>query len=205
MKKLCLPADDIVREHFDNKLSVQKIAALYGVSRDVIVRTLQEAGHTQRGRGSAMRERMAAASPEQRLAWSEAAHAAVRGKPVPHSIRVSQAEGRSGKVGSVYEQRVGDALRQCGLVPISGYAVDIFNLDIAFPEEKLAIEVDGGNWHTSPRKASQDAKKLSFLLRSGWTLDRIQVTKKTSDSDLISYAQKVVALLQVLRGQPRTV
>ncbi len=57
-----------------------------------------------------------------------------------------------------------------GLYPVPLYAVYKFNIDLAFPRNKLAIEVHGGNFHTSPKKIAQDKVKSKYLKSIGWDM-----------------------------------
>jgi very-short-patch-repair endonuclease len=48
--------------------------------------------------------------------------------------------------------------------------MDRFNIDVAIPHLKLAIEVQGGHWHTSPRHVEQERRKSEHLQANGWSL-----------------------------------
>lgn len=45
-------------------------------------------------------------------------------------------------------------------------------IDFAFPQKKLAIEVDSGSFHTMEEQVKNDAKKDNILTQNGWTLLR---------------------------------
>lgn len=49
-----------------------------------------------------------------------------------------------------------------------------FVVDFAVPSKKIAIEVDGEKWHSSPEARKRDAFKDSQLRREGWKLLRIK-------------------------------
>jgi len=77
------------------------------------------------------------------------------------------------KVMSKYETILNALLANKGIACIPQFAVDIFNIDLAIPDRKLAIEVDGGNWHHNhPRKLAQDKTKTEYLESVGWTVLR---------------------------------
>jgi len=62
------------------------------------------------------------------------------------------------------------AFHAAGLYPISLFAVDKFNVDFAFPAEKVAVEYHGGNWHNTKTKQAQDSRKADYLRGQGWAL-----------------------------------
>lgn len=45
-------------------------------------------------------------------------------------------------------------------------------VDVAFPEFRLAIEVDGMAWHTSPKSFQEDRSRQNDLIAAGWTVLR---------------------------------
>ena len=64
-----------------------------------------------------------------------------------------------------------------GLFPIPLYAIYKFNIDLAFPEHKLAVEIHGGNFHTTPKKIKQDMAKEEYLKSIGWNIVVIEQGK----------------------------
>lgn len=48
-----------------------------------------------------------------------------------------------------------------------------FIIDIAFPDQKLAIELDGDYWHSTKKNRQRDKMKDSILKREGWSIIRI--------------------------------
>lgn len=66
-----------------------------------------------------------------------------------------------------------EALKSKGLYPIPEYAIHRYNIDLAFPEIKLAVEVDGGNWHQSDPHLKKQSKKESYLHKKGWAIIRV--------------------------------
>lgn len=68
-------------------------------------------------------------------------------------------------------QRAAVALaEELGLRPIVEFAFDRYNIDIALPDQMVAIEINGGNWHTQERDAPRDGA----LIAAGWTVHRFQ-------------------------------
>lgn len=49
-----------------------------------------------------------------------------------------------------------------------------YKIDLANPETKIAVEIDGSS-HRQPRREAADSRKDSFLQSKGWTVLRFQV------------------------------
>jgi len=54
------------------------------------------------------------------------------------------------------------------------YPVNHYSLDVAFPDKKIAVEIDGDYWHSLPRMKKKDKKKDSHLQSLGWKVIRIK-------------------------------
>jgi very-short-patch-repair endonuclease len=75
------------------------------------------------------------------------------------------------------EQRFREALERRGLRRGIDFATQYplrysFVLDFAFPEQKIAVEVDGQPWHSSPAAKERDGFKNYILNKRGWRLYR---------------------------------
>lgn len=83
------------------------------------------------------------------------------------------------------QRMVEEMLANLGVQFSSEYFLDFFSIDIAIPERKIAIEVDGDYFHSNPRlypeipqygaqlrNFNQDQKKNQYLASQGWTLIR---------------------------------
>lgn len=74
---------------------------------------------------------------------------------------------------SVAERAVVAALRAGGVTgfrcnhPVGRYAVDI-----AFPAERVAVEVDGFAFHSDPARFRSDRRRQNVLVLAGWTVVR---------------------------------
>lgn len=92
--------------------------------------------------------------------------------------RIARGHQRRAKL-SKYEISLRDALAAEGIEPVPLFAIDRFNIDLAFPDAMLAVEVDGGNWHnTEPRKIAQDAAKEAHLVAAGWRVVRVKTRRR---------------------------
>jgi very-short-patch-repair endonuclease len=50
--------------------------------------------------------------------------------------------------------------------------VDQYRVDFAVPEKKVAIELDGHEWHNTREQRTYDAKRDRYLLLHGWRIIR---------------------------------
>ena len=53
------------------------------------------------------------------------------------------------------------------------YQVDYYFIDIAWPQLKYGVELDGLNFHCSPKQVDKDVKKDLYLQKKGWEIKRI--------------------------------
>lgn len=68
-----------------------------------------------------------------------------------------------------------------------GYRLAGYEVDIAFPARRVAIEIDGWAWHTDVERFRRDRRRQNTLVLAGWTVLRF-----TWD-DLIHRPDRVVA------------
>lgn len=76
-----------------------------------------------------------------------------------------------GKHNSRLEGLVLDEFVAWGFQPEWNYPVDKFEIDFAFPELKLAIEIDGAKFHREDQK-ERDSWRQKILESKGWKFER---------------------------------
>jgi very-short-patch-repair endonuclease len=76
--------------------------------------------------------------------------------------------------------------------PIGGYKVDV-----AFPQQKVAIEVDGWAFHCDPEAFAIDRKRQNAIALLGWQVLRFTWL------DLTEYPQRVIAEIRQAIRSPR--
>lgn len=59
--------------------------------------------------------------------------------------------------------------------------VDSYRVDLAIPEKKVAIELDGHEFHKSREQRTYDAKRERYLQRQGWQVIRFKGTEIHKD------------------------
>jgi predicted transcriptional regulator of viral defense system len=74
----------------------------------------------------------------------------------------------------------------------------IAELDLAYPDLMIAIEVDGFQWHSSPRQKRTDEARQNRLVLAGWTVLRF------SAADVRARPHHVVATIRAALEAART-
>ena len=59
--------------------------------------------------------------------------------------------------------------------------------DLAFPDLRLAIEIDGWAWHHNPERFQEDRRRQNALVAAGWTVLRF------TWADLVERPEQVLA------------
>jgi very-short-patch-repair endonuclease len=74
---------------------------------------------------------------------------------------------------SAAERIVVRLLREAGIGGwVLGHPFGPYTIDVAFPDARLAIEVDGWAWHVDQDRFVGDRRKGNALVRAGWTVLR---------------------------------
>jgi very-short-patch-repair endonuclease len=64
-------------------------------------------------------------------------------------------------------------LREAGIGGwVLGHPLGPYRIDLAFPAQRVAVEVDGWAWHVDPERFRSDRRKGNFVTRIGWDLLR---------------------------------
>lgn len=87
------------------------------------------------------------------------------------------------------ESRVLRALVAAGLVvPVQQHRVRLgkrtFRIDLAYPVAKLAIELDGWEFHSSRTAFDDDRARANALVAAGWTL--LRFTSRSTDAEIVA-------------------
>ncbi|MFV9511794.1 endonuclease domain-containing protein [Tepidibacillus sp. LV47] len=82
-------------------------------------------------------------------------------------------DGERLKTESPIERRLYDALTSRGHYIVTQYPMGKYRIDIALPQNKIAIECDGHQFHSSKEAKERDKRKDKFLRSKGWKVIRI--------------------------------
>jgi very-short-patch-repair endonuclease len=98
---------------------------------------------------------------------------------------------------SAAERVVVRLLRAAGVTGwVLGLPFGPYKIDLAFPEVKLAVEIDGWAWHVDQDRFVGDRRKQNSLVRAGWTVLRFTWHDLTTAPHSV-VAQIVAALARV--------
>ena len=80
------------------------------------------------------------------------------------------------------------ALTSAGLTPQRQFRVvadgRVYFLDLAYPNERIAIEIDGFEFHRSRGAFDSDRVRQNDLVRAGWIV--LRFTSKSSDEEIVA-------------------
>ena len=81
------------------------------------------------------------------------------------------------KCESPIEHRLYSVLKSNGYHPTTQVKVGRYRIDLAFENQKLAIECDGKPYHSSPNAKARDKRKDAYLRSQGWKILRFSGTR----------------------------
>jgi very-short-patch-repair endonuclease len=88
-------------------------------------------------------------------------------------------------------------LRLAGLMPEPQYVVRdaegrfVARVDLAFPEQRVAIEYDGA-WHGRPGQLARDRRRLDALVAAGWTVLHVTAGDLHDPSALVNAVRRLL-------------
>ena len=84
------------------------------------------------------------------------------------------------------ERQAGDVLEELDIEYVSQYPTHSgFIIDFVILDQKIAIEVDGTNWHSSKEAKKRDRFKDYQLGREGWLVIRLKEEEKERWKDFL--------------------
>lgn len=178
------------RRYIDEKATYRELTSEIGINTRTLMRLMKECNIDPIDKKESIKRQLEK-DPElfNRLAANGSSERAAR-------TRAIKRQANWGTFCTPYEHAFLSALTEAGLHPIPQLAVGTFNIDFAFPEVNLAVELDP-RWHNSPKKRPLDAKKDAFLKSLGWTVLRIDSrTSHSHNIDKVSAALNALASIQ---------
>jgi very-short-patch-repair endonuclease len=79
----------------------------------------------------------------------------------------------------------------------TNYPVGGYKIDVGFPKQRVAIEVDGWAFHSDPEAFAVDRKRQNAIALLGWQVLRFTWL------DLTEYPQRVIAEIRRAIRSPR--
>jgi very-short-patch-repair endonuclease len=149
--------------------------------------TIIEAAVRQRG-GMKLMDSVLQRNVELRELWS--AHLRNKGRyGSPAARRLLQAASDGAR--SAAERLLIKLLREAGITAWrTNYPIGPYKVDVAFPDGKVAIEVDGLAFHSSAEDFQNDRERQNYIALLGWQVLRFTWL------DLTVYPKRVIALIR---------
>lgn len=169
-RKIQIPSEVISR--YQSGESEYAIANSLGITRAPLRKYLVDAGVEIRSHSKAGLLRASKMTEGERLKQASAAHAAVRGKPRSKSSNIigARTRQRATSCDSEIENRFMNMIVPFGHIPVRQKAISVYNLDFAFEEFSVAVELFGGGWHATGKHARVHFERSKYLLDQGWDL-----------------------------------
>ncbi len=79
------------------------------------------------------------------------------------------------------------------------YKIGPYSVDFGFPDIKLAVEVDGKAYHSSPADLERDRRRTAYLAKCGWTVIRFRASDVFANS--MTIADKIARTVSGLQAQ----
>lgn len=189
--------------HRVDDLAEVDISRIEGIPTTTVTRTLVDLGAVvgldalERATESTLRH---GTTSERRLLWRVEALSR-RGRPGPSSLRTVLSR-RAGKraTGSEFETRVVQCLRDRGLPdPVRQHRVRAAGrtacIDLAYPDQRVAIELDGWAAHGGPDAFVADRRRQNIVVLAGWNVLRFTWRDLTERPDGLAREVSTALLL----------
>lgn len=167
--------EELKRLYRDGEM-VQALARRYCVGANTVKRHLVEAGVRLRTRAESYKMRHGKLSAEERLRVKKVAWDALKKRGYSPEILAKRNAPRRGRLNSPIQKVVSALMGKAGMRPEPSFMVGVHLVDFAFPESRLAVDLDCGDWPAYSRKAVYLMDKDNALAVSGWRMYRMTVT-----------------------------
>ena len=194
---------NIDKMHNVEMKTIKEIAENYGIARTTVMRICKIHGIKTRTISEDNYRRYSEMTEEQIKAQTEKAHKGIRElfkNPEWKETQIRKVHEAQNFCISAPERLFQKLMNENGYFPISQYSEGMagFMIDFAFPDIKLAIEIDGEYWHNLPQTRKRDKCKNYFLrVKKGWELIRIPACDFTKNTD--HYIWEVIQTIETLK------
>ena len=192
-RKLHGVADDVV-VHRSIVLPRSDLTKVDGVPCVTVERTLVDLGAVVSRHKVAYALDAAIRNELTDLALVEYVHARRRGRGRRGAgvlAHVLEAHERTGATESPYERDVVTAVMEAGLplprlqYEIRDHSGEAARVDLAWPNERLIVEVDGHGFHSDRAQRAHDAERQNRLVSMGWTVLRFTTDQIFDDVNAV--------------------
>lgn len=193
----------IDKEHNVDNMTIKAIAKKHGLVRISLMRWCKKYGIKTRTISEDNQRRYSTMTKEEKREQVRSANIGIREKfkdPIWKENQIRKVHEAQNYCISAPERLFQKLINEMGYFPIAQYSEGMagFMIDFAFPEIKLAIEIDGEYWHNLESTKKRDRRKDYFLKnKKGWELIRIPAKDFELHSD--HYLWEVVQTIEVLK------
>lgn len=195
--------DLIDKEHNEKLMTIKTIAEKYGIVRITLMRWCKKYGVKTRTVSEDNYRRYSTMTEEQIKEQTKKANAGIRElfkDPQWKEQQIEKVMTAQNTKPSRPENLFYEKITELGYYPERQYRKDMggFALDFAFPEIKLAIEIDGEYWHNLEKTKAKDRRRNYFLgVKKGWEVIHIPAKDFTQHSE--HYVWEVVQTIETLK------
>lgn len=193
----------IDRMHNVEMKTIKQISEELGIVRISIMRVCKKYGIKTRTISEDNQRRYSTMTEEEKREQVRSANIGIREKfkdPIWKENQIRKVHEAQNYCISAPERLFQKLINEMGYFPIAQYSEGMagFMIDFAFPEIKLAIEIDGEYWHNLESTKKRDRRKDYFLKnKKGWELIRIPAKDFELHSD--HYLWEVVQIIEILK------
>jgi very-short-patch-repair endonuclease len=189
--------------HNKQNKSIKQIAEELGIVRITLMRICKQYGIKTRTVSEDSQRRYSTMTDAEKKLQTQKANKGIRElfkNPQWKEVQIKKVMEAQNFKRSAPELLFEKLMNENGYYPIAQYTEGMagFLIDFAFPEIKLAIEIDGEYWHSLEKTQKRDRQK-NYLLRvkKGWELIRIPASDFTNNSD--HYIWEVIQTIETLK------
>lgn len=162
---------DLTRKYESGK-SIKFLSENLNIGRPAITRILKCEGTKIRGRSEAEKKKWVETKKDHKKVIRQCGKAwvAATDRKQGDDEKVARAQTRFSRQSQIHkgERAVAVELRKAGFQVEQQFPEFIYNLDIAIPSAKIAVEIVGSNW--KPHQADFYYKRTRLLLENGWVV-----------------------------------
>lgn len=188
-----IPTIELLRL-YSNGSSELSLSKLYCCSRGAIRSRLIAGGAKIRTRSEASIISAAHFTPAQRKKRAEKANIALRGSKNSIETKIRRSKYYEKHVElrqSRYELEFDTALHKHKIDFVPQKSFNVYNIDFALVDKKVAVEIFGGVWHGSGRHVDKFNEKSRLLLDDGWVIVVVWCRGGINSDALIDFISNV--------------
>ena len=193
----------IDKEHNENKLPIKAISEKYGIVRITLMRWCEKYGIKTRTISEDNYRRYSTMTKEQIQEQTKKANEGIRvlfQNPEWKENQIRKVHEAQDMKPSKQEDLFFEKITEMGYTPVRQYRDGMagFSLDFAFPDIKLAIEIDGEYWHGLEKTKVKDRRRNYFLgVKKGWEVIHVPAKDFVKNSE--HYIWEVIQTIETLK------